>query len=131
MDFEARLRVAQAELRPFFLWLTHDSNVADEVIQFASVQCWRRWPNKETAELERLMTTIGRRFYMNYRAKQRNERNRIAELGQRLRREAPSDPWSDPSDFTALRVSLNALSEPFREVLSRVFFLGQRNHDIA
>jgi DNA-directed RNA polymerase specialized sigma24 family protein len=128
MNFENRLQKAQTEVRPFFLRLTKDPFLAEEVIQFASVQCWRNWAEKDTTELTRLMVTVGRRFYFNHREKERNQKKRLANSPPEICQATCSNDYALSG---LLGQSLDQLPATWGEVLVRVFYQGQTNEEAA
>jgi RNA polymerase sigma factor (sigma-70 family) len=132
MEFESRLKEAQSSLWPYFRHLTNDPFLADDVLQFASVRCWQRWPDRDLADLQRLMVTIGRRFYFNYREKEKNEKLRLASL--RTLRSAPPTPElviQRRETSLQVRLALKRLPDVWSEVLYRVYFLNQTNKEAA
>jgi RNA polymerase sigma-70 factor (ECF subfamily) len=128
MDFSARLLEAQNQLRPFFLRLTRDPTLADDINQVASLQCWRYCPDKTCEEMKRLMVTVGRRFYINHRAKERNQKSRLPDLAKLQ----ANGQHTDLEERLALvRRCIASLPDNWREVVERVVDQGQSNEEVA
>lgn len=131
VDFENKAKELQQCVRPFFLRLTQDSNVADDAIEFALVQCWRHWPDRATTELKRLMITVGRRYYFSHREKEKNHENLLAHLWACSNPSRHSElPLTDRA-YEDVRHGLTRIPSRWSEVLHRIYFDGQTNREVA
>ena len=131
MDFPERLKSAQDQVRPMLNSVANDLFLADEAIAFASVQCWRKWRDRDITELVRLMQKVGRRFCYSLRKKETTYRNLLVRFSQRMSTKAVDLAVIDHGNADRVRQALDRLPSNSREVLNRIYFLGQSYEEVA